>query len=114
VLLLPIFKNSIPYEAQYRLEGSTFTFKFNYNMVGDFFTVDLIKRGEVLVAGEKIVYGKALFTSYPADDRLPFPAIIPVDLSLHASRAGWNELMESVYLYMPLPADVEEMTSEVD
>jgi len=109
--LIPLFKQNIPYEAKYTLDGVTFTFKFNYNPVGDYFTVDLIKRGEVLIAGEKIIFGKALFTSYPADDRLPFPAVIPVDLSLQSNRAGWRDMMESVFLYMPMPEDVEEMTS---
>lgn len=114
MLFLPIFKNSIPYQANYRLDGITFTFRFHYNKLADFFTVDLLKHGIPLVLGEKIVFGKALFATYPADDRLPFPAIIPVDLSGQATRAGWDEMGDSVFLYMPTVDDLEAMAVEVD
>lgn len=109
MLILPVYKNSIPYEAKYTFAGSTFLLRFQYNAVGDFFTVDLVKRGETLIAAEKIVFGKALFTSYPADDRLPFPAIIPVDLALLADRAGWREMGEYVHLYVPTLENLEAM-----
>ncbi len=111
--LLPIFKEAIPYEAEYKLEQFTFKLRFDYNMIGDFFTVSLFKRGEPLILGEKIVFGKALFSSYPADDRLPFPVIIPIDLSLNQTRAGWRETMDSVFLYMPTPEDAEVMENEM-
>ena len=114
MLFLPVFKENIPYQVNYRLEGSTFTFRFYYNQMADYFTVDLLQHGEALVLGEKIVYGKSLFSSYPADDRLPFPAIIPVDLSSQTSWAGWQEMMENVFLYMPTPDDLEEMALEMD
>ena len=56
----------------------TYTFTIKYNEVGKFFTVDLLDlNGDVLVFGEIIRYGRALF-NVVEDERFPLPVIIPV------------------------------------
>lgn len=97
---LPIAKRAIPYSVDIKIEGITFEFTFNYNSDGDFFTVDLARNGEQLVNGEKIVYGRPLFMTY-FTEQFPLKMILPMDGSLEESRVGWEELQETVYLYMP-------------
>ena len=93
-------KNAIPYHADIRIEGTTYTFTFNYNSEGDFFTVDLERSGQVLARGEKVVYGSPLFLSYLTED-FPVRPIIPVDFSGTEERVGWRELGENVFLAVP-------------
>ena len=107
--LIPIFKEHVPYEVQYWLGSATYKLVFQYNYYGDYFTVDLYRNADPLVIGEKVLFGKALFSTYTADPRLPEVKIVPADLSLTAKRAGWDEVSESVYLYMP-----EDFIDEVD
>src|SRR5690554_4798210 len=95
---LPIEKEAIPYSADIRIAGITYTFTFQYNSEGDFFTVDLARNADILALGEKIIYGKALFSSY-LDARFPILPIIPLDMSMQAERVGWQELGTSVQLY---------------
>lgn len=111
MLHLPVEKEAIPYSVDIRVAGMTYTFTFNYNAEGDFFTVDLVQNEEILVLGEKIVYGRALFTSY-LDERFPPAAIIPVDLSMQADQVGWNELGESVFLYVITADEMEAVLDE--
>jgi len=94
---IPVFKESLPYHADFRIAGTTYTFTFNYNSEGDFFTIDLERNGDVLVQGEKIVYGRALFLSV-LDERFPDYPIVPIDFSMQVDRVGWRELGNDVYL----------------
>lgn len=96
---IPVDKNAIPYHADIRIKGTTYTFGFNYNSQGDFFTVDLWKNGTELAKGEKISYGRTLWHQY-ADDRFPMCGVIPFDPAGEADRVGWDELGESVLLYI--------------
>ncbi len=103
---IPINKTHVPYSAQYQIAGKTFTFSFRYNSYGDYFTIDLSSNAGLLITGEKVVYGKALFSSYRADDRLPQQAIIPVDLSMGSDQAGWED---DFGLFMPSADELEVM-----
>ncbi len=107
--LIPIHKEHIPYEVQYRLGNNTYKLVFQYNYFGDYFTVDLYRNADPLILGEKLLIGKPLFSTYTANDRLPKTVIVPADLSMTATRTGWDEMSESVYLYMP-----EDLFDEVD
>jgi len=93
-------KDSIPYSVDIRIAGTTYTFTFNYNSEGDFFTVDLAKNGDVLAIGEKVVYGSPLFLSY-LTEQFPMRPIIPIDFSQSKDRVGWRELGEDVFLVVP-------------
>lgn len=96
---IPIDKDAIPYRFEMQLAGETWGFEIRYNAEHDFFTVDLYRGEELVIAGEKIIYGRPLFEAYPATDK-PKVAIIPTDLSGNAQRVGWDELGESVFLYL--------------
>jgi len=108
---IQVDKEAIPYSADMRLGGITYTLTFNYNAEGDFFTVDLARSDEVLALGEKLVYGKALFQAY-ADSRFPLPALIPLDASGQAERVGWSEIGESVLLYAVEPGDLGMVSND--
>lgn len=105
---IPISKNLIPYSFDIKLGGETFTLAINYNATTDFFTVDLTKGDEILAVGEKIVYGRPLFSSY-VDERFPNVAIIPYDLSEQETAVGWRQLQESVFLFIITQEDWEEV-----
>lgn len=71
----------VPYSFSIKLVDRTFTFTVKYNDEGGFYTVDLYDiNGEVLVFGEIIRYGRALF-NVVEDERFPIPVIIPVCVS---------------------------------
>jgi len=105
---LPIDKNSVPYSFSSRIAGETFTFTVNYNAEGDFFTIDLQKGvdGEILAVGEKVSYGRPLFGAYSREG-FPKAAIIPWDMADQETRVGWDQLSESVLLYLVTQEDVE-------
>ncbi len=109
--IMPVNKNEMPYSADIRIQGTTYTFTFNYNAEGDFFTVDLTRNGEILVLGEKVVYGSPLFASY-LDERFPLSPVIPVDLSAQSERVGWQELNESVFLFTLSAVELEATADE--
>lgn len=94
---IEIEKALIPYRLEIELGAELFEMEIRYNEIGDYFTVDLIKGNEVLVYGEKIVYGKPLFSEV-YDSRYPAPTIIPIDESEQESRVGYDNLNETVFL----------------
>lgn len=94
-----IEKEKIPYEFDIVLQGETFRFKVNYNSLKDFFTIDLYKNEEVIVLGEKLVYGKPLFLSCLHKD-IPNINIIPYDLSQQTDRITFDNFNEQVFLYL--------------
>ena len=63
--------SKVPYSFSIKLTDKTYTFTVKYNEVGKFFTVDLLDlNGDVLVFGEIIRYGRALF-NVVEDERFP-------------------------------------------
>lgn len=96
---IEIEKDLIPYRFEISLSDAVFTFEVHYNSEYDFFTVDLERDGEVLVTGNKLVYGVPLFTSC-VDDRLPKEEIIPYDEAGIHQEVTWVTLGETVFLYV--------------
>ena len=96
---IDINKDLIPYTFDITLESETYTFRINYNSIADFFTVDLSKNGEVIIVGEKLVYAKPLFLTTELKDT-PKIDILPFDLSGKADRITFENLNESVFLYL--------------
>ncbi|MEK4026290.1 phage baseplate plug family protein [Sporosarcina sp. FSL W7-1283] len=94
---IEIDKEAIPYSFEMQLDNVTWGFEVRYNAEHDFFTVDLLRLDDLIVAGEKLVYGKPLFENVQTK---PLTPIIPFDESGNAKRIGWEELEESVFLYM--------------
>jgi len=95
-----IRKDLIPYNFDITLNGKTFTFVIKYNARHDFFTVDLLRNDELIVPGEKIVYGRVLFLNQQHLD-VPTVPIIPYDRSLNEDRVTWDNLNETVFLWIP-------------
>lgn len=96
---IPIEKDLIPYRFDIELGSDLFLMEIQYNDTHDFFTLDLYKNDEVLVYGEKIVYGVSLFTD-PYDSRFPAPTIVPLDESGIESTVTYENLNETVFLYI--------------
>lgn len=96
---IDIEKENIPYRFDISLADELFTFEIHYNADYDFFTAALEKDGEVLTAGEKIVYGMPLFYDVQ-DNRFPKVPIVPYDESEKESSVTWETLGESVFLYV--------------
>lgn len=94
---IEIDKDAIPYSFEMQLGNVTWEFEVRYNTDFDFFTIDLLRAGELIVAGEKLVYGKALFENVQTKPSIP---IMPFDESGNAKRVGWAELENSVFLYL--------------
>lgn len=92
-----IEKALIPYGFEIELGVEIFELEIRYNEVGDYFTVDLLKDEEVLVYGEKIVYGEQLFSEI-FDERFPAPTIMPIDESGKETRVGYDNLNVTVFL----------------
>lgn len=94
-----IDKNLIPYRFDISIENETFTFKVDYNSSKDFFTIDLFKNDEIIVVGEKLVYGKPLFTTSMYKN-IPNVPIIPYDISENTERITYDNLNKDVFLYL--------------
>lgn len=94
---IPINKEQIPYQFELRLGAELFTFEMRYNDTYDFFTIDLWKNDEVLVYGEKVVYGVPLFTDVE-DLRFPITLVTPKDISNQESQVTYENLGEMVFL----------------
>ncbi|MFJ7663752.1 phage baseplate plug protein [Lysinibacillus sp. NPDC097162] len=96
---IDVNKDEIPYSMEIDLGGEVFEIEFNYNRAYDFFTVDLFKEGEVLVIGEKLILNRPLFRNRVNLD-LPKVNIIPIDRAGVADRISFNNLNETVFLYV--------------
>ena len=93
--------SKVPYSFSIKLTDKTYTFTVKYNEVGKFFTVDLLDlNGDVLVFGEIIRYGRALF-NVVEDERFPLPVIIPVCITgEEISEVTPENLGKEVKLYL--------------
>ena len=72
----------------------------NYNAAHDFFTIDIYREEQLIIAGEKVVYGRILFLNHQHLD-VPRIPIIPYDLSLTEHRVTWENLNNTVFLWIP-------------
>lgn len=96
--VLEINKDLVPYSCEILLADELFELHFNYNATAGLFTVDLYKEGELICAGEPIVYGVKLWKDvYRAGD---FPAvdITPLDPSKESHTVTYDNLGETVLL----------------
>ncbi|MFJ7891293.1 phage baseplate plug protein [Lysinibacillus xylanilyticus] len=96
---IDIDKNEIPYSFEIDLAGEVFELEVNYNQSHDFFTVDLFKDGGALVIGEKLILNRQLFRNR-VDIDLPKVKIIPKDRANSATRITYDNLNETVFLYV--------------
>jgi len=94
---LDINKDMLPYQCDMLLGSELFTLHFHYNATAELFTVDLYKGGELLCAGEPIIYGHPLWADVYRDG-FPNVAIIPLDPSGESSTVTYDNLCETVML----------------
>lgn len=96
--VLEVKKDLLPYECSIQLAGEIFGLQFNYNATADLFTVDLYKDGELLCAGEPIIYGIPLWHDVYKADSFPALGIIPIDLSGEYNVVTFDNLSNTVLL----------------
>ena len=61
--IITINKNNLPYRVNMKFKDITYQLFFRYNIEHDFFTVDLLLDNKIVVAGEKLVLNKFLFSA---------------------------------------------------
>ncbi len=97
---IPIDKENLPEIFEIDLANSTYMLGINYNQSFDFFTVDLYDSNMTpIVLGEKMMINQPLWDGY-VDERIPAPTLIPVDESGQADRVSYDNLMETVFLFV--------------
>ena len=96
--VLKINKDLLPYVCNILLAGEQFGLKFNYNATADLFTVDLYKDGELICAGEPIMYGIPLWHDVYKTDKFPALDIIPKDPSGEHNCVTYDNLCNTVLL----------------
>lgn len=96
--ILEIKKELLPYRCSILLADELFDLQFNHNATADLFTVDLYKDGELICAGEPIVYGVPLWRDVYKADAFPAVDIIPLDLSRESNVVTYDNLSETVLL----------------
>lgn len=96
--VLEIKKDLLPYECKIQLAGEVFTLRFNYNATADLFAVDLYKDGELVCAGEPIIYGQPLWADVFQAGSFPALEIIPKDPSGEHNAVTFDNLGRTVLL----------------
>ena len=105
--VLAINKELIPYECEILLAGEQFGLQINYNATADLFTVDLYKGGELICAGEPLVYGLPLWRDVYRAESFPAVDIIPLDPSGENHTVTHDNLGETVLLIIDNGGDGE-------
>ena len=103
MIYMEIDKTAIPYEFEMDIAGEDFTFAIDYNQRFDFFTMDLYKGDTLIIKGEKLIYGRGLFGAYPDETMIPQHPIVPFDEAGKETRVGWDQLEETVFLFIGDP-----------
>ena len=96
---IEIDKESIPYSFEIDLLNEVFEFEVNYNQTFDFFTIDIFKNETPLVLGEKVILNRPLFNDL-VNIELPKVQIIPKDRANMTSRITFENMNETVFLYI--------------
>lgn len=95
---LEINKDLLPYECSILLGGEVFGLHFGYNASAGLFTVDLYRDGELICAGEPIVYGIPLWKDVYKAGVFPTVDIIPRDPSGESNAVTYDNLGRTVLL----------------
>ena len=96
--VLEIKKDILPYECSIQLAGEIFGLRFNHNATADLFTVDLYRDGELVCAGEPIVYGQPLWGDVYKAGIFPALSITPTDPSGENNAVTYDNLGRTVLL----------------
>ena len=95
---IEITKELIPYTFEILLADELFTITVNYNSYADMFTLCLEKDGEIICAGEPIIYGVPLWENLFVCGKYPELDIVPLDESDSMNQVTFENLNERVFL----------------
>ncbi|MBC2148084.1 phage baseplate plug family protein [Listeria booriae] len=112
---LPVDIDDIPERFDVDIEDETFIFQVNYNMSQKFFTIDLYTSDEdPIMLGEKLVLNEPLWEGI-YDERLPAPAMIPMDEAGLAKSITLDNFMKTVFIFFDnIIQDIEPALGEGD
>lgn len=100
-LILPFFKEKLPYEIVYDHKGNLYAIAFFYNQEYDFFAADLyrLENGEkkIIAFGEKMMLNQVLF-EIQAELDPDIPVIVPVSFYENIERISWDNMGKEVEL----------------
>lgn len=102
---ITINKSLIPYSFEITLSGEVFEIGVKYNEFADTFTLSLTKDGELICAGEPVVYGVPLFKDVYVCGKYPEIRIVPFDESKENYDVTWDNLGETVFLLIDNGSD---------
>lgn len=97
---IEVHKGIIPYKCDIVLAGELFTLQFNYNNTMGTFIVDLFKDGQLVCAGEPVVYGVPLWNDVYRAGIFPTADIIPLDPGGESTQVTFENLGERVLLML--------------
>lgn len=108
---IQIDKDLLPYNfdivlKNYANQDILYSIDINYNTASDFFTFTLYYNGETLIENEKLVLGQPLFKFLSEDkesnldEKFPKDVIIPIALTDKIGIVGYENINESVYLFI--------------
>lgn len=112
--IMPINLSLIPYTFEITLSGRVYKIAFRYNLLYDFFTVDLILNNVILVSQEKLVLGQFLFREAAEDKDHNVNSNFPNELLYVGSedktidRVSITNLGDSVQIYIVDRSEVLE------
>lgn len=105
---IEIKKSLIPYTFNILLAGEEFTIRVDYNKTADMFVLRLEKDGEVICAGEPIVYGVPLWKDVFLANKYPALTITPLDEAKEMNAVTYGNLNETVFLIIDNGSDEDE------
>lgn len=95
---IKINKEILPYNFNILLGNEVYNIRVNFNNTGDFFTADLKKENDIICMGERIVYGRTLFSDVYLSGKFPTVDIIPYCESKEINAVTFDNLSETVLL----------------
>lgn len=90
----------VPYEFVIELGGEDYTFDIRHNEQHDFYTIDLYKNGELVEAGEKLVYGQVLWSRTYDPRTHPPQTLMPYDKAGYENTVTRANLNKTVFLFV--------------
>lgn len=97
--VINITKSLIPYHFSIALPTDIYTLSIRYNKTANLFTVGLY-RDNTLICVEPIIYGTPLFEQLYQPGIYPSIKIVPFDYSRENTAITWDNLNETVFLYV--------------
>ncbi|WP_125153675.1 phage baseplate plug family protein [Clostridium rectalis] len=111
---IEIDTNLIPYSFEVELSQKIYTISVNYNYIYDFFTIDLMLNGEMLIQGEKMVLNEILFRDAYEDKehnlnyKFPNELLIPIAVNDSITRITFENLGSDIELYYFERSEIDE------